>query len=217
MIKAFLFDLNGTMIDDMQFHYIVWHKILHELGANISIEKVKAESYGKNMEMLERIFPARFTMEEKNKIGLEKEKAYQEIYRPNIKLIDGLDAFLHESKAKKIKMAIGSAAIQFNIDFVLDTLSIRHYFDAVVCADDVNESKPHAETFLKCAAALGLQPHECMVFEDVPKGVESASNAGMDCIVITTMYQQASFNKYNNIISFIDSYNELSIDTILKQ
>jgi beta-phosphoglucomutase len=215
MIKAFLFDLNGTMIDDMQYHYIVWHKVLNDLGANISLEKTKEQSYGKNVEMLERIFPARFTDEEKSKIGFEKEKAYQQIYTPHIKLIDGLNDFLQEAKSKQIKMAIGSAAIQFNIDFVLDALSIRHYFDAIISADDVKESKPNAETFLKCAAALGVRPNECIVFEDVPKGVESAQNAGMNCVVITTMYRQESFLKYNNILSYVESYNELNVDDIL--
>jgi beta-phosphoglucomutase len=64
-IKAFLFDLNGTMIDDMQYHITAWHEILNKLGANLSIERVKEECYGKNNELLERIFPGRFTKEQK--------------------------------------------------------------------------------------------------------------------------------------------------------
>ncbi|HZX57537.1 MAG TPA: HAD family phosphatase, partial [Mucilaginibacter sp.] len=63
--KAFLFDLNGTMIDDMDFHIKAWHGILNELGANISMARMKEECYGKNDELLERIFPGRFTEEEK--------------------------------------------------------------------------------------------------------------------------------------------------------
>src|SRR5882672_11711973 len=63
--KAFLFDLNGTMIDDMQYHIRAWHHILNELGADISMERMKQECYGKNQELLERIFPSRFTEEEK--------------------------------------------------------------------------------------------------------------------------------------------------------
>jgi HAD superfamily hydrolase (TIGR01509 family) len=71
-------------------------------------------------------------------------------------------------------MAIGSAAIMFNVDFVIDGLGIRHYFDALVSADNVKKSKPDPETWLTCAKELGIAPSECLVFEDAPKGVESA-------------------------------------------
>lgn len=59
--KALLFDLNGTMINDMQYHILAWHRILNELGADLSMEKVKEECYGKNDELLEKVFPGRFT------------------------------------------------------------------------------------------------------------------------------------------------------------
>ena len=69
MEKAFLFDLNGTIIDDMSFHVKAWHRIVNELGANLSLEQVKAECYGKNHDLLDRVFPGRFTTQEKDKIG----------------------------------------------------------------------------------------------------------------------------------------------------
>ena len=75
--KAFLFDLNGTMIDDMPYHVKAWHRILNELGADITMERMKQECYGKNHELLERIFPGRFTEEEKNRMSLAKERQYQ--------------------------------------------------------------------------------------------------------------------------------------------
>lgn len=91
-------------------------------------------------------------------MSYDKETAYQEAFRPSLKLIDGLGMFLEKAEQKKIKMAIGSAAIMYNIDFVLDGLHIRHYFDAIISADEVEKSKPDAETYLKCAALLDLPP-----------------------------------------------------------
>ena len=214
--RAFLFDLNGTMIDDMQYHIKAWHRILNELGATISLERTKEECYGKNHELLERVFPGRFTYEEKDRMSLEKEKQYQAEFRPHLKLIDGLDGFLKEAKDAGIKMAIGSAAIMYNIDFVLDGLNIRHYFDAIVSADDVTESKPHPETYLKCAAQLSMQPTDCIVFEDAPKGVEAAANANMDCVIITTMHTKEEFAAYNNGIGIIENYNDAFVQTLLK-
>ncbi len=210
--KAFLFDLNGTMIDDMHYHIKAWHRIFNELGAGISIEKVKEECYGKNGELLERVFPGRFTQKEKDKISIEKEKQYQQEFRPHLELIKGLDTLLVRSHKNGIKLAIGSAAILYNIDFVVDGLHIRKYFDAIISADDVLHSKPNPETYDRCAKAVGVNAKNCLVFEDAPKGVETAQNAGMDCVVITTMHSKEEFEGYNNIVAFINDYNKFDIN-----
>ncbi len=207
--KGYLFDLNGTMINDMQYHIDAWYKILNDLGAGISESRVKEECYGKNHELLERIFPGRFTEEEKNVMSLEKEKKYQQRFKPHLHLLPGLQDYLEQSHQAGVKMAIGSAAIMLNIDFVLDNLHIRHYFDVLVSADDVANSKPHPETYIQCAEKLLLQPQECLVFEDAPKGVEAALNANMDCVVITSMHEEEEFSQYGNIIRFIKDYGDI--------
>ncbi len=204
--KAFLFDLNGTLIDDMPYHVKAWHRIAKDIGSKLSVDEVKQECYGKNQEVLERIFPGRFTEEEKDRIGLDKEKQYQAEFKPHLKLIYGLNDFLKTTYAKGIKMAIGSAAITSNIDFVLDGLQIRKYFDVIVGADDVVHSKPDPETFIKCAEKLNIDCKDCLVFEDAPKGVEAAQNATMDCVVITTLHYEEEFSFYKNVIAFIKDY-----------
>jgi beta-phosphoglucomutase len=217
MIKAFLFDLNGTMIDDMQYHITAWHKIFNTYGANFSREEAMKECYGKNDEILDRIFPGKFSQAEKNHISITKETEYQKVYLPHLKLIDGLPSLLKEAKKLGIKMAIGSAAIMFNVNFVLDNLNIRHYFDVIISADDVVISKPDGETYLTCANMLGVQPHECIVFEDVPKGIESAVNAGMKAVVITSLHKEHEFTSFQNILSFIDNYNQIKLYDILSE
>lgn len=209
-MKAFLFDLNGTMIDDMDFHTDTWHEIItNDLGGTLSRDAVKMNMYGKNQEVLGRIFGEnRFTEEEKNKISFEKEKRYQERFKPHLKLIAGLDSLLEKADEKGVKMAIGSAAITFNVDFVLDGLNIRKYFPVVVSADHVDFSKPDPETFLKGAKGLGVKPEDCIVFEDNPKGVESARRAGMKCIVITTMHEEFEFDGLDNILVFVKDYTD---------
>jgi beta-phosphoglucomutase-like phosphatase (HAD superfamily) len=71
------------------------------------------------------------------------------------------------------------------------------------------KSKPHPETFLKCAEKLGLHPNDCIVFEDTPKGVECALNAGMKTIVILGEHEQDEFAHYDNVIECIKEYSEL--------
>jgi beta-phosphoglucomutase len=206
--KAFLFDLNGTMIDDMQYHIHAWHRIFNSLGANISLERMKEECYGKNHEVIERVFPGRFSDAEKDAMSIDKEKEYQKAFRPHLKLLPGLDDFLRRSFEAGIPMAIGSAAIMFNVDFVLDNLQIRKYFQALVSADDVKKSKPDPETYLKCAVALKIEPSNCIVFEDAPKGVESALNANMKCVVLTILHEENEFPPGSDIIGFVKDYNE---------
>lgn len=203
-MKAFIFDLNGTMINDMAYHNRVWHSILNnDLGGNFTMDEVKQQMYGKNTELLVRAFgPNRFTTDELNRLSHEKEEKYQQEYLPHLALLPGLPEFLETAYRQGIPMAIGSAAIPFNIDFVLDNLSIRHYFKAIISADDVLLSKPHPETFLKCADLLGVPPTDCIVFEDVPKGAEAAANAGMKAVVITTTHKQDEFDHLPNVTHF---------------
>jgi beta-phosphoglucomutase len=209
---AFLFDLNGTMIDDMEYHLEVWYDVIvNDLGAKLTREEVKLQLYGKSQEVLMRIFgEQKFSSEQLDKICIEKERKYQRLYRPHLDLLPGLFLFLEQSYERKIKMAIGSAAIPFNIDFVLDNLKIRHYFAAVVSADDVVKSKPDPETFLKAADMLGVDPSSCIVFEDAPKGVEAALNAGMKAVVITTMHPPRDFEQYENVLLYVSNYSNIS-------
>jgi len=212
--KVFLFDLNGTMVNDMKYHTLAWHSIMNEdLGANLDYETVKKEMYGKNKEVLERVFGYdKFSADEVERLSINKEKRYQEGYLPHLALINGLDHFLKKAKANNILMAIGSAAIPFNIDFVVDGLHIRDYLNAIISADDVKTSKPDPETFLKAATALNVEPADCLVFEDAPKGVESALNAGMKCMVLTTTHTIEEFNEYPNILGYITDYNDKKLN-----
>src|ERR1700742_1116402 len=114
--KAFIFDLNGTMIDDMQYHSAAWFGILNDdLKAGLTRAEVNKQMYGKNEELLDRIFgKGRFTPQELVEISRKKELSYQAAFRPYLQLIPGLDKVLERAQDHAIKMAIGSAAIPFN-------------------------------------------------------------------------------------------------------
>jgi beta-phosphoglucomutase len=214
--RALIFDLNGTMINDMAFHLRAWTEILNEdLKAGLTAEQVKSQMYGKNSELLIRVFgEGRFARDEMDYWSAEKEKRYQKAYRPHLQLIRGLADLLKRAQDQNIPMAIGSAAIPFNIDFILDQLDIRKYFGVIVSADDVAISKPDPETFLKAARLLNTDPGNCLVFEDAPKGVEAAFNAGMPCVVLTTMHNSNDFPVSGHIVRFIEDYTDPFILTL---
>jgi len=216
-MHAFIFDLNGTMINDMEYHTRGWMYTLNDiLGGRFTWDEVKPQMYGKNQEVLVRMFGAgKFTGEEMDRLSIEKEKRYQQEFLPHLQLLPGLTEFLEKTYQAGIPMAIGSAAIPFNIDFVLDNLNIRHYFKAIVSADDVVCSKPHPETFLKAAQLLNVEPTECLVFEDVPKGVEAAQNAGMNAVVLTTTHQAEEFKAFDNVLHFADNFTDSFFNSLL--
>jgi HAD superfamily hydrolase (TIGR01509 family) len=190
--------------------------INNDLGGSLDRDAVKKEMYGKNEELLVRVFgEGRFSPAQMAEISMEKEKRYQQVYLPHLQLIAGLPQFLENARQQGIPMAIGSAAINFNIDFVLDNLHIRDYFKAIVSAESVRLSKPHPETYLMAARLLDVPPASCIVFEDAPKGVEAAANAGMQSVVLTTMHAREEFAAYNNIIAFADDYTSPEIARLL--
>lgn len=210
-----IFDLDGTMINNMEFHKIAWKQMLNKLGLSWTDEQVRPHLFGTNAEIYMRIFGDVFTADEIERNSEEKEQTYRDIYKEHLKPVDGLSHLLDNLKSDgRFKLAIGTSAPKKNVEFVLDGLDIRSHFSVVVTADDVVNGKPHPETFLKASQLLNIPPEKCLVFEDVSKGVQAARSAGMNSIVITTTHSKSDFESVSGIVKIIDSYNEISVDEI---
>ena len=205
--QAVIFDLNGTMINDMHYHELAWYDVfVNQLKAPLSFEEVKVQLYGRADEIFHRIFgPEKFSIEDIESITNRKEERYREEFISHLKLINGLDAFLEKLKSINVPLAIGTAAPVLNVNFVLDNLKLRHYFKAVIGPDDVTVSKPDPEVFLKASSCLGISPEHCVVFEDSPKGIEAASRAGMKAIGVTS-YHTSDELKNKNLLFTIEDY-----------
>lgn len=214
--KAIIFDLNGTMINDMHYHEVAWHDVfVNQLKAPLTFEQVRAQLYGRSDEIFNRIFgEGKFTMDEINTITNKKEEKYRDEFLPHLKLINGLDVFLRNVKSNRTPLAIGTAAPILNVDFVLDNLDLRHYFPIIVGPDDVAESKPHPEVFLKAASQLNMLPQDCLVFEDSPKGIEAAARAGMKAIGITS-YHTPDELKNKNVLFTIEDYTDRKLEQLV--
>lgn len=211
MYKGFIFDMDGTMVDNMMVHHRAWQRKLAELGLEMSLEEVKENIHGINEEILERIFGDRFTPEQRRRIAWEKEAAYREIFLPELRLINGLPAFLEKAKAAGIPMAIGTAAPTENVDFVLDNLDLRPYFMGIFDARSVTKGKPDPEIFEKAAASMGLSAAECLIFEDSVTGAEAARRAGANSVIVTTTHAREEFAHFENIVRFIDDFEGLEL------
>ncbi|MBK8556585.1 MAG: HAD-IA family hydrolase [Lewinellaceae bacterium] len=203
--------MDGTMVDNMMVHHRAWQRKLAQLGLDMPLEQVRQEIHGINEEIIERIFGDRFTREERHRIAWEKEAEYRDIFLPELRLLDGLDAFLAEAASLGIPMGIGSAAPGENVDFVLDNLALRPLFPVVFHASMVRKGKPDPEVFLNVAAGLGVDPEICIVFEDSPTGAEAARRAGMQTVIVTTTHSKEEFAAFPQIKRFINNFKDLRV------
>jgi beta-phosphoglucomutase len=215
MIKALIFDMDGTLIDNMRVHYLSWQEIILGYGLELPLSAVIVNCHGLNEDIVERFFPNRFSLLEKQRISYEKELRYRAIFQHQIQPIAGLTSFLQKVHAAKIPMGIGTAAPKENVDFVLETLRLRSYFSSIKDASDVEKGKPDPSVFLKVADNFNVNPENCLVFEDSLVGAQAALNAGMKTIIVTTTLRREDFSVFSNIVQFIDDYTSLVVDDII--
>ena len=198
--RAFIFDMDGTLVDNMRFHTEAWGKMLAENGVRMNAHDFMVKTAGKtNREILPTVFE-NISDEKIVELGNRKERLYQELFLPERKAVDGAIRFLEKAKALGIKTAVATAAPDENVEFILDGLDLRRFFDAVTTAEDVTRGKPDPEFFLKSAAKLTVAPKNCIVFEDAVGGFQAAHTAGMKSIGIATVNSIEEILKLDSVV-----------------
>ena len=187
MIEAAIFDLNGTLIDDMRAHGRAWSAVVRELGVEVPAERFEQELAGmKHGETFEAVLGHKLPDDEVSRLAQRKEALYREIYRPELRLVSGARELIERLRARGVRTAIATAAPHANRDFALDGLGIRPLFDAVVGEEQAARGKPAPDLYLAAARALRVAPSRCIVFEDAINGVRAAVAAGMRVAAVTT-------------------------------
>lgn len=215
MTRGFIFDMDGTMVDNMMVHHRAWQRKLTELGLELSLEEVRQSIHGINEEIIERLFGHRFSPEQRTQIAYDKEAEYRRIFLPELSLVSGLPQFLEAASSQQISMGIGTAAPPENVQFILDNLQLHPYFPIVIDATMVTKGKPDPEVFLRVAQAMGLKPSDCIVFEDSPTGSEAVRRAGMKAVIITTTHTPQEFEHQSHILRFISDFTHISPEELL--
>ena len=187
MIRGALFDMDGTLVDNSAVHIQAFEIFCARYGVHDWREKL-AQAFGMGNDDIMRSIMPEEVIRTRGLAALadEKEAVYREIYAPTIRPVEGLAALLEHLHAAGIRCAVGSSGCRKNIDFVLEKCGIEGCFDAIVSGDRVAHCKPDPEIYLTAAAALGLEPAECVVFEDAKAGIEAARRAGAGRIVALT-------------------------------
>src|SRR5690242_18392982 len=139
--KAFIFDMDGTLVDNMRFHTEAWRTLIEENGYEFDEHKFLVETAGQtNREIIPSVFGA-VSNQRLNELALRKEELYREVYVHHRKPVDGLLDFLDAAGELGIKMAVATAASPPNMAFILDGLELRKYFGAITTAADVKRGK----------------------------------------------------------------------------
>lgn len=120
-------------------------------------------------------------------VYVDKNAIYEDLLKNDRPIRSILSVYnLASSYLNKMPMAIGTGSTRSDAIMALEDMEVTTWFPIVVTADDVENGKPHPETYLRCAEGLGIEPQDCIVYEDGPKGIEAAINAGMSAINIIT-------------------------------
>jgi len=185
--KAFIFDLDGVIVDTAKYHFLAWRKLANSMGFDFTHEQneqLKGVSRVKSLEKILAWGNKSVSEDEFNKLMVQKNEDYltyiekmdaQEILPDVGKTLDFL-------KEKEQHIALGSASK--NARMILEKVNLLEKFDVLVDGNDVTNAKPNPEVFLNAAKQLQANPKDCIVFEDAVAGIQAANNAGMVSIGI---------------------------------
>ncbi len=183
MLKAVLWDMDGTLVDSERLHWLAWKEVMDAEGVAIAYQQFR-DTFGQRNDTIIPLFlgsdAAAGTVA---RISDAKEAAYRRLVRESgIAAIDGAVGWVKRLHAARWCQAIASAAPRANIEVILDVLDLQNCFEASVAAEDVERGKPDPQVFRLAAERLGVPPSRSIVVEDGQAGVEAARRAGMRCI-----------------------------------
>ena len=181
---GYIFDCDGTLADNMPLHYRAWSLAMADFGGQYP-EELFYEWGGRPTANIVAALNERFglSMDVESVVHRKEEYYFQLI--PEVAPMEEVVGFAQSLRGKS-PLAVASGGHRALVVATLRALGIEDWFDAVVCAEDYDQGKPHPDPFLLAAKLLGVPPEDCVVFEDSPTGIEAAKSAGMEWVFVTS-------------------------------
>ena len=213
---AFIFDMDGVIIDSNPFHKVALHQFCEKYGYHLTEEQLRNKIYGRtNKQWITNLFERELSPEELHLFAEEKEGLFRDLYQHDIKALAGLDQFLKKMNGQKLARAIGTSAPRSNVDFVMAKTNLSRYFPTILDDSFVEHGKPNPEIYLRCAAALGYQPNRCVVFEDSISGVTAGKAAGTKVVGVATTHTHEELAETDYIIDDFTDLDPAQLISIL--
>ena len=185
--RAAVFDMDGTLVDNMRFHGEAWERLARRLGSPATREDFERRWAGKKSgEILPMLLGRTVPEEEAARLAAEKEADYRAAYGSRVAPVAGLLPLLGRLRAAGVRLALATAAPAENRALVLAGLGLGEAFEATAGPEDAARGKPFPDLFLAAARRLGLPPDRCVAFEDAANGVRAARAAGMEVVGVAT-------------------------------
>lgn len=207
--RALIFDMDGTIVDNMRFHDDAWESwhASNRLPFDRTTFAARTAGMAGN-EIISSYFP-QAAVAELDAMSDAKEALYREAYLPHVAANAGFLELIARAEAAGVPMAVATAAPPANIEVVLDTLGLRQRFATIVSPSQGFRGKPHPDMFLAAAERMKVAPADCIVFEDAPLGVEAARRAGMRAVALLTMLDESGFAGFDNLIASARDFTAL--------
>ncbi len=188
--RAVLWDLDGTLIDSMPYHWEAWNDLLTPLGYHFSVESFKPTIGLRNEEIVRDYLKLDRPQSVIDQIVLAKEERYRAIIlERGLVLLPGVERWIARLAAEGWRHAIVTSAPRLNVEAVMQATHLESLIDTIVCAEDVERGKPDPQPFLLAAQRVGAAPDHCLVVEDAPAGLLAARRAGMKSIGVLTTHR----------------------------
>ncbi len=214
MLNGVIFDFNGTLFFDSEYHFEVFRKLKQELtGKDLTLEELEKDYSGKpNVEIFKKMTNNALSLEECVALSKRKEAMYRELVRKDdAHLCNGATELFDLLKEKEIPFTIASASIKENIDFFVEYFHLDQWFDPSLIVYDDGSYKDKTTMFLEAKRRLNIQDH-FLIFEDSLSGIECANRVGASLIVIKRENLESYYSKYP-IIQTVNDLSE-SIETV---
>lgn len=176
-VKGLIFDLDGTVANTMQNHFLSWRAAVSTYGIDFTADLFKSltgKPRGATILKLNEMFD---TNMDPSIVGKVKGDAFQKMVNETKEIAVVADVVRKYHTI--LPMSIGTGSTRNGAKKTLEVIKMSHFFDIVITANDISNPKPHPEAFLKCAELMGVEPKDCLVFEDGILGIEAAKTAGM--------------------------------------